>query len=52
MVQYGRPSRLEGLLWERQFEKIRLEARLREGFHLGMLVRTPSKRVILIFVCG
>ena len=36
---YGHP--LAGLLWERQFEKILFEARLGEGFQLGMLVRTP-----------
>ena len=27
-------------------------ARLGKGFQLGMAVRTPSKRVILICVCG
>ena len=32
---------LAGLLWERQFEKILIEVRLGEGFHLGMLIRTP-----------
>ena len=47
---YGHP--LAGLLWERQFEKILFEVRLGESFQLGMLVRTPSKRVILICVCG
>ena len=29
-----------------------IEIRLGEGFQLGMLMRTPSKRVILICVCG
>ena len=29
-----------------------IAARLGEGFQLGMLIRTPSKRVILICVCG
>ena len=62
MVQYGRPSRflernlyghpLTGLVWERQFEKFLLKARLGEGFQLGMHTRTPRKRVILICVCG
>ena len=47
---YGHP--LAGLLWERQFEKILLQQRLGEGFQLGMLNRTPSRRVILICVCG
>ena len=47
---YGHP--LAGLLWERQFEEIPIEVWLGEGFQLGMLVRTPSKRVILICVCG
>ena len=27
-------------------------ARMGKGFQLGMPVRTPSKRVILICVCG
>ena len=47
---YGPP--LAGLLWERQFEKILWQARLGRGFQLGMLVRKPSKRVILTCVCG
>ena len=47
---YGHP--LAGLLWERQFEENPFEARLGEGFQLGMPVRTPSKRVVLICVCG
>ena len=47
---HGHP--LAGLLWERQFEKILLQARLGEGSKLGMLIRAPSKRVILIRVCG
>ena len=47
---YGHP--LAGLLWERQFEKILSQYGLGEGFQLGMLVRTPRKRVILICVCG
>ena len=29
-----------------------IAARLGEGFQSGMLIRTPSKRVILICVCG
>ena len=40
MVQYGRPSPLAGLLWERQFEKILLQYNLGEGFQLGVLIRT------------
>ena len=47
---YGHP--LAGLLLERQFEKVLLKTRLGKGFQLGMLIRTPSKRVILICVCG
>ena len=35
---YGHP--LAGLLRERQFEKNPIEARLGEGFQLGMLIRT------------
>ena len=42
---YGHP--LAGLLWERQFEKILLQARLGEGFQLGMLIRTPSKGLFI-----
>ena len=37
-------------LWERQFEKILLKVRLGKGFQLGMLIRTPWKRIILICV--
>ena len=29
-----------------------IEIRLGEGFQLGMLIRTPWKRIILIRVCG
>ena len=29
-----------------------IETWLGEGFQLGMPIRTPSKRVILVFVCG
>ena len=47
---YGHP--LTGLLWERQFEKILLQHGLGEGFQLGMLIRTPRKRIILVCVCG
>ena len=62
MVQYGRPSRsfwaksgwsssgrtiMGKAIWEHP-----LEVRLGEGFHLAMLIRTPWKKVILIFVCG
>ena len=47
---YGRP--LAGLLWERQFEKIPLKIRLGESFQLGMFIRAPWKRVILICECG
>ena len=36
---YGHP--LAGLLWKRQFEENPFEARLGEGFQLGMLIRTP-----------
>ena len=47
---YGHP--LAGLLWERQFEKILLKHDWEKSSTLGMLIRTPSKRVILICVCG
>ena len=43
---------LAGLLWERQFEKILLKHGWEKVSKLGMHVRTPSKRVILICVCG
>ena len=63
VVQYRRQSRspwtksvwssfgrtvAEKAIWE----KNPIEVRLGEGFQLGMLIRTPWKRVILIFVCG
>ena len=47
---YGHP--LAGLLWERQFEKILLKHGWKKCFQLGMIVRTPSNRVILICACG
>ena len=62
MVQYGRPSRsswaksvrssfgrtvMGKAIWENPFE-----TRLGEGFQLGMLIRTPWKRVVLVCVCG
>ena len=47
---YGHP--LAGLLWERQFEKILLKHGWEKVSKLEMLIRTPSKRVILICVCG
>ena len=62
MVQYGRSSRsswTESLrssfgrtvtgkaIWENP-----IEVRLGEGFQLGMLIRTPWKRILLICVCG
>ena len=62
MVQYRRPScssRTESVwssfgrtvmgkaIWENL-----IEARLEEGFQLGMLIRTPWKRTILVCVCG
>ena len=43
---------LAGLFWERQFEKNPVKARLGESSKLGMSIHTPSKRVILICVCG
>ena len=61
MVQYGRPSRsswaksvwssfgrtvMGKTIWENP-----IEVRLGEGFHLGMLNRTPWKKFILICVC-
>ena len=62
MVQYGRPSRsswaksvrssfdrtvMRKTIWENP-----IEVRLGESFQLGMLIRTPWKRVILICVRG
>ena len=47
---YGHP--LAELLWERQVEKILLKYGWEKVSKLGMLVRTPSIRVILICVCG
>ena len=47
---YGHP--LAGLLRERRFEKILLKHGWEKVSKLGMLIRTPSKRVILICVCG
>ena len=62
MVQYGRPSRsswtesirssfgrtiMGKAIWENL-----IAARLGKGFQLGLPVRTPSKRVILICVSG
>ena len=46
---YGHP--LAGLLWEKQFEKILLQYGWEKVSKLGMLVRTPSKRIVLICVC-
>ena len=62
MVQYGRPCRsswaksvwssfgrtvVGKAIWENP-----IATRLGEGFQLGMLIRTPWKRVVLICVCG
>ena len=47
---YGHP--LAGLLWERQFGKILLKARLGKSSKLGLFICQPSKRTILICVCG
>ena len=62
MVQYGRPGRpswaesvrssfgrtiMGKAIWRNS-----IEVRLWEGFQLGMLIRTPLKRIILICVCG
>ena len=62
MVQYGRPSRsswaksirssfgrtiMGKAIWENP-----TAVRFGKGFQLGMLVRTPSKRIILVCVCG
>ena len=43
---YGDP--LAGPIWERQFEKILLKYGWVKVFQLGMLIRTPSERIILI----
>ena len=42
------------ILWQVLKGNLRksFEARLGKGFQLGMLIRTPSKSVILICVCG
>ena len=62
MVQFGRPSRssraksvwssfgrtvMGKAIWENP-----VETRLGAGFQLGMLIRTPWQRAILICVCG
>ena len=47
---YGHP--LAGLFWEMQFEKVLLTFALGESFQLGMLIRTPRKRAILVCVFG
>ena len=62
MVQYGRPSRSSWAksvrssfgrtLVVKAIGENPTETRLGEGFQLGMLVRTPSKRIIIICVCG
>ena len=62
MVQYVRPSRSSWAesVWSsfgrtvmgKAIWKSSIEVRLGKGFWLWMLIRTPSKRVILICVCG
>ena len=47
---YGHP--LAGLLWESHFEKILLKYGWEKVCNWECLLRTPSKRVILICVCG
>ena len=47
---YGHP--LAGLLWERQFEKVLLNAWMGENSKLGMSLCSSWKRSILICVCG
>ena len=47
---YGHP--LAGLSWKRQFEKVLLEHGWEKVSNWEMLIRTPSKRVILTCVCG
>ena len=46
---YGHP--LAGLLWERQFEKNPIAARLGEGSLLGMLIRAPKKKQDENYLC-
>ena len=62
MVQYGRPSRSSwaksvrsssgSLVMGKAIWESPIEVRLGESFQLRMLIRTPSERVILIYVCG
>ena len=62
MVQYGRPSLSSWAksVWSsfgrtfmgKAIGENPIEIQLGEGFHLGLLVRTPWKRVVLICVCG
>ena len=62
MVQCGRPSRsswtksvrssFDRTVMEKTIWKNPIEVRLGESFQLGMLIRTPWKRIILICVCG
>ena len=60
-VQYWRPSlsswtkSVRSSFWQDYYGKCNLrkcfEARLGESFQMGLLIRTPSKRMILIFAC-
>ena len=43
---------LAGLLWERQFEKVLLKHGWENSSELGMFLREPRKKTILISVCG
>ena len=47
---YGHP--LAGLLWEKQFEKILLQHGWEKVSKLGMSLRAPPEKTILICVCG
>ena len=47
---YGHP--LAGLLWERQFEEVRLELRWEKSTELGMPIRASKARTISIAVRG
>ena len=47
---YGHP--LAGLLWERQFEKVLSKHGWEKVSNWELLVRSPSKRVVPICVCG
>ena len=47
---YGHP--LAGPLWDKTIEKHSIRTRLGTSSKFGMFIRSPSKRAILVCVCG